>query len=149
VGDGSSWRHAGRRSRDTPRWPFAGRGRQAWKSRKPGGIGFGLGSAVVGHNRLTVYDSGQSQLYGPTERPDFSHIEGYEDHGVGLLFTWDRDKTLTGVVINVACPSQCSENLYQVSADFWHDTREELRHRLGPSLFVLPQASAAGRSVAL
>jgi len=117
---------------------------QAWKSRKPGGIGFGLGSAVVGHNRLTVYDSGKSQLYGPTERPDFSHIEGYENHGVGLIFTWDRNRKLTGVVVNVACPSQCSEHLYQVSADFWHDTREELRRRLGPDLFVLPQASAAG-----
>lgn len=123
---------------------IAGAVEQAWKSRKPGGIGFGLGSAVVGHNRLTVYDSGQSQLYGPTERPDFRHIEGYEDHGVGLLFTWDRSRKLTGVVINVACPSQCSENLYQVSADFWHDTRKELRRRLGPGLFVLPQASAAG-----
>ncbi len=123
---------------------IAGAVERAWKSRKPGGIGFGLGSAVVGHNRLTVYDSGKSQLYGPTERRDFSHLEGYEDHGVGLLFTWDRDKTLTGVVINVACPSQCSENLYRISADFWHDAREELRRRLGQHLFVLPQAAAAG-----
>ncbi len=123
---------------------IAGAVAQAWKSRQPGGIGFGLGSAVVGHNRLTVYDSGKSQLYGPTERPDFNHIEGYEDHAVNLLFTWDRDKKLTGVVVNVACPSQCSENLYQISADFWHDTREELRRRLGQHLFVLPQAAAAG-----
>ncbi|MCU0913950.1 MAG: hypothetical protein MUC88_05225 [Planctomycetes bacterium] len=117
---------------------------RAWKSRRPGGLGFGLGSAVVGHNRLTAYDSGKSQLYGPTARGDFSHIEGYEDHAVNLLFTWDRDKTLTGVVLNVACPSQCSEHLYQISADFWHDTRTELRRRLGQRLFVLPQASAAG-----
>lgn len=123
---------------------IAGAVEQAWKNRRPGGIAFGLGAAVVGHNRLTVYDSGKSQLYGPTERRDFSHIEGYEDHGVGLLFTWDRERTLTGVVINVACPAQCSENLYQISADFWHDTREELRRRLGPHLFVLPQAGAAG-----
>ena len=27
---------------------------QAWKNRKPGGISFGLGQAVVGHNRLAV-----------------------------------------------------------------------------------------------
>ena len=117
---------------------------QAWRNREPGGIGFGLGSAVVGHNRLTVYDSGKSQMYGATDRSDFSHVEGYEDHSVGLLFTWDRDKTLTGVVVNVACPSQCSESLYQISADFWHDTRQELRRRLGQQLFVLPQAAAAG-----
>jgi hypothetical protein len=83
-------------------------------------------------------------MYGATDRPDFSHIEGYEDHAVNLLFTWDRGKRLTGVVINVACPSQVSESIYQISADFWHDTREELRRRLGDHLFVLPQASAAG-----
>ncbi|MDY0169203.1 MAG: hypothetical protein RBS80_21855 [Thermoguttaceae bacterium] len=117
---------------------------QAWNARKPGGVGFGLGHAVVGHNRLVAYDSGRSGMYGATDRPDFSHVEGYEDHSVNLLFTWDADKKLTGVVVNVACPSQVSESIYQISADFWHDTREELRRRLGEDLFVLPQASAAG-----
>lgn len=123
---------------------IAGAVEQAWNARQPGGVGFGLGHAVVGHNRLVAYDSGRSQMYGATDRPDFSHIEGYEDHAVNLLFTWDRGKRLTGVVINVACPSQVSESIYQISADFWHDTREELRRRLGDHLFVLPQASAAG-----
>jgi hypothetical protein len=117
---------------------------QAWNARQPGGVGFGLGHAVVGHNRLTAYDTGRSQMYGTTDRPDFSHIEGYEDHAVNLLATWDADQRLTGVVINVACPSQVSESMYQVSADFWHDTREELRRRLGDQLFVLPQTAAAG-----
>ena len=117
---------------------------QAWKRRRPGGIGFGLGHAVVGHNRLIVYDSGSSQMYGRTDQADFSHVEGYEDHAVNLLFTWDADEELTGVVINIACPSQVSESIYQISADFWHDTREELRSRLGEHLFVLPQTAAAG-----
>jgi hypothetical protein len=83
-------------------------------------------------------------MYGPTDRPDFSHIEGYEDHSVHLLYTWDADQRLTGIVINVACPSQVSESIYQVSADFWHDTREELRRRLGDHLFILPQTAASG-----
>ncbi len=117
---------------------------QAWNARKPGGIAFGLGHAVVGHNRLMAYDSGRSQMYGRTDQPDFSHVEGYEDHGVRLLYTWDAERQLTGVVVNVACPSQVSESLYQISADFWHDTREELRRRLGEHLFVLPQTAAAG-----
>ena len=70
-------------------------------------------------------------MYGPTERRDFSHIGGYDDHAAGLLFTWDPDKTPTGIVINVARPSQCSESLCQISANFWHHTREEPRRRLG------------------
>jgi hypothetical protein len=117
---------------------------RAWNARQVGGVGFGLGHAVVGHNRLTVYTSGNSQMYGATDRPDFSHIEGYEDHAVHLLYTWDADQRLTGVVINVACPSQVSESIYEISADFWHDTREELRRRLGEHLFVLPQTGASG-----
>ncbi len=117
---------------------------RAWRGRAPGGIAYGLGHAVVGHNRLIAYASGRSQMYGKTDRPDFSHVEGYEDHALNVLATYDSERRLTGLVINIACPSQVTEGLYEVSADFWHDTREELRRRLGDDLFVLPQAAAAG-----
>ena len=116
---------------------------QAWTNRKPGGVSFGLGHAVVGHNRLTAYAGGSSQMYGSVDRPDFSHVEGYEDHSVGLLYTWNADRELTGVLINVAAPSQVSGGS-RISADFWHETRNELRNRLGEGLFVFPQCSAAG-----
>ena len=117
---------------------------QAWKERERGGMSFGLGHAVVGHNRLTAYTDGRSQMYGSTDRPDFSHVEGYEDHSVNLLYTWNADRKLTGVVVNVAVPSQATAGGSRVSADFWHETRNELRSRLGAGLFVLPQCSAAG-----
>jgi len=117
---------------------------QAWKGRKPGGVSFGLGHAVVGHNRLTAYTNGRSSMYGKTNRADFSHVEGYEDHSVNLLYTWSADRKLTGVVVNIAMPSQAGGCGSRVSADFWHDTRNELRRRLGKALFVLPQCSAAG-----
>jgi len=116
---------------------------QAWKNRKPGGVSFGLGHAVVGHNRLTAYTDGRSRMYGKPDQPDFSHIEGYEDHSVDLLYTWNADRELTGVLINVAVPSQASGGS-RISADFWHETRNELRRRLGAEFFVLPQCAAAG-----
>ncbi len=116
---------------------------RAWEDRKPGGVSFGLAHAVVGHNRLTAYSGGDSRMYGSTDRPDFSHVEGYEDHSVNLLYTWNADRELTGVLVNVAVPSQASGGS-RVSADFWHETRNELRRRLGEGLFVLPQCSAAG-----
>lgn len=122
---------------------IAGAVEQAWKGRKPGGVSFGLSHAVAGHNRLTAYDDGHSQMYGATDRPDFSHVEGYEDHAVNLLYTWDAEGELTGVVINLACPSQVSGGS-RITADYWHDARNELRQRLGEKLFVLPQCSAAG-----
>jgi hypothetical protein len=116
----------------------------AWKNRKPGGIGFGLGHAVVSHNRLAVDLSGKSKLYGKTDQAEFSHIEGYEDHSVNLLYTWDTKSKLTGVVINVASPSQVSEHEFLISADYWHDVKVELGKRLGKDVYVLPQCSAAG-----
>jgi hypothetical protein len=117
---------------------------RAWKSRKPGGISFGLGQAVVGHNRLQVDFSGNSLMYGNTNNEEFSHFEGYEDHSVNLLYSWDEKSNLTGVVINIACPSQSTENEYLISADFWHDTRLLVQQRLGKDVHVLPQCSAAG-----
>ncbi|MGC9317379.1 MAG: hypothetical protein ACP5KN_05000 [Armatimonadota bacterium] len=118
--------------------------REAWESREEGSVAFGLGYAVVGRNRRWVDVDGRSTMYGDTNTPEFSHIEGYEDHSVNVLATYDAGGELTGVIVNVPCPSQVTENLFVISADYWHETRHELRRRLGEELFVLPQASAAG-----
>lgn len=118
---------------------------EAWQQRRPGSLGYGYSYAVVGENRRVRYFDDRAQMYGPTNTPDFSHIEGHVDHTVSLLFTYDEAQQLTGTVVNVACPSQASEGGQDyVSADYWHDTREELRRRHGSGLFVLPQCSAAG-----
>ena len=94
---------------------------EAWTNRQPGGVSFGLGHAVVSHNRLVVYRDGQSKQFGEVNRPDFSHIEGFEDHSVGLLYTWNRKAELTGVVVNVPCAAWGMGT--QITADFWHETR--------------------------
>jgi hypothetical protein len=121
---------------------------QAWKSRKPGGISYGLGHAVVGHNRIATYHDGSSHMVGSfqkgsTANQEFSHIAGFEDHSVHMLYTWDERKNLTGVVINIACPAQVLRG-DKLSADYWHEVREVLRQSLGPNLYILPQISAAG-----
>ncbi len=117
---------------------------EAWKSRKSGAIGWGRGYAVVGFNRRVSYFDRTSEMYGKTDKPEFSHIEGYEDHGVDLLFTYDVEHKLTGMVVNVPCPSQCTEGASFISADYWHETRCEIRKRHGEKLFILPQCAAAG-----
>ncbi len=116
----------------------------AWKERTPGTIAYGQGQAVVGRNRRWVTHQGSANMYGNTDTPDFSHIEGFEDHSVGVLATYGDDGTLTGLVVNVPCPSQVGEEGYELSADYWYETRCELRKRFGASLFVLGQCSAAG-----
>ncbi len=129
---------------------------EAWQKRRNGGVGFGLGTAVVGHNRratFSVADStrkggavigGLTKMYGKTNDPNFTHIEGYEDHYVDLLYTFDDAGNVTGVVVNFACPSQETEMGMKVSADFWHEIREEVQRRLGSHVHVLGQCAAAG-----
>ncbi|HPD13528.1 MAG TPA: hypothetical protein PLE19_01170 [Planctomycetota bacterium] len=116
----------------------------AWQARQPGGVSWSLAYAVVGHNRRAHYSTGRSLMYGPTDRPDFDTFESTFDPGVELLFTWNAEGKLTGVVVNLACTSQEVENADYVSADFWHDARVELRKKHGEGLFILPQSSAAG-----
>jgi hypothetical protein len=117
---------------------------KAWESRRPGRAGWGLGHAVVAQNRRSVYADGRAQMYGPTDRPDFRGIEGPEDHGVEVLFFWDRDGKLFATAVNVACPAQEVEGGSAVNADFWHDVRETLRARHGKDLLVLGWTGAAG-----
>ena len=117
---------------------------EAWTRRQPGSIAYGLGHAVVGHNRRLCYEGGESRMYGRADDPAFRHVEGYEDHSLNVMATWDDAGALTGLIVNVACPSQVSEHEFKISADYWHDTRLALRERFGKNLFVLPQCAAAG-----
>jgi hypothetical protein len=116
----------------------------AWTDRAAGALSWGCGQAVVGCNRRQVKLDSTSQMYGDTSTDDFAHIEGDADHGVDLLFTYDAQHALTGMVVNLACPSQVTESTHFISADFWHEARTEIRARHGQHLHVLPQCSAAG-----
>ncbi len=116
----------------------------AWRNRKPSGMSRALGHAVVGMNRRAQYFSGSTIMYGGTNREDFANTEGYEDHGVEMLFFWDESKAVVGIVINIACTAQETEGLSEISADFWHDVRAEVRRRFSRDIFVLPQCAAAG-----
>ena len=117
---------------------------KAWRSRGPGSVGWGLGHAVVAQNRRSVYADGRAQMYGRTNARDFRGIEGYEDHGVEVLFFWNDKQQLVATAINVACPSQEVEGGSAVNADFWHPVRESLRAKYGKDLLVLGWTGAAG-----
>ena len=116
----------------------------AWNSRTPGALSWGRGYAVVGFNRRAAYLDGSTRMYGQTHAADFSHIEGHEDHAVELLFTHDPAHALTGMIVNVPCPAQCTGSACFVSADYWHETRQEIRRRHGEHVHILAQCSAAG-----
>jgi hypothetical protein len=116
----------------------------AWEARKPGAVGWGLGHAVVGHNRRAVYADGSAKMYGATDSPTFRNIEGYEDHAVEMLFFWDQNRKLVAAAINLACTAQEVESKSAVDADFVHPVRVSLRKRHGQQLAVLAWIGAAG-----
>ena len=116
----------------------------AWQHRQRGGVGWGLGHALVAHNRRAVYADGSAKMYGRTNVPTFRGIEGYEDHYVDVLFFFDRDREVIAVAVNVACPAQEVEGREKVNADFWHQVRLLLRRRFGEQLHVLAWSGAGG-----
>ncbi|MFC2087821.1 hypothetical protein ACFLSA_06655, partial [Bacteroidota bacterium] len=73
-----------------------------------------------------------------------SGIEGPTDPGVDMLFCWDLKKNLTGIIMNVSCPSQVTEAKYFVSSDYWSEVRKQIRERFSDDVFLLPQCGAAG-----
>lgn len=117
---------------------------EAWNNRKPAGISSELGYAVVGHNRRVRYANGTAEMYGSTKRDDFIGMEGASDPGVDMLFCWDQNKELTGIIMNVSCPSQVTEAKYYVSADYWSEVRKQLKNKFSKNIYVLAQCGAAG-----
>jgi len=116
----------------------------AWAGRSSGSVSRGFGYAVVGRCRRATYLDGTALMYGSTNREDFSGMESCDDHAVNLLFTRDADDKLTGIIVNLACTSQCDEHLSAFSADFWHDVREGIAARYGAAVHLLPQCAPAG-----
>ena len=131
---------------------------EAWENRKEGGVSYGYGYAVVGHQRRSVYfddtslrqtanpvaPNGHGIMYGKTNDPMFSHYETGADHFVNAMFTYDAQGKLTGILVNVPCPSQTSEMFSMQTADYWHDVRVAVAAEFGEDVFVLPQCAAAG-----
>ncbi len=130
---------------------------EAWQGRKPGGIAYGYGYAVVAHSRRVCYfkdmgnpekdimtPGGTAVMYGNTARPEFSHYEAGADHFLNALFTLDEKGDLTGIVVNVPCPSQLSEHYTKLSGDYWNEVRQNVAKEFGKDVYVLPQCAAAG-----
>ena len=118
----------------------------AWKSRRKGGVSWGFGYAVVAYNRRMSYLDGSSRMYGPTNADNFSHVEGFEDHGVHVLFVHDREQPAVpiGVAVDVACPAQEVESGKNMNADYWHYVRETLFKEFSPETAVLCLCGAGG-----
>jgi len=116
----------------------------AWNNRKEGAYANAFGRVAVGLCRRASYSDGSAQMWGDTNTAVFNALEGGSDSGVELLYIFDANKKLTGVVVNLACPAQCVQHRLFVSPDFWGEVKMLLRQHFGEDIFMLPQCSAAG-----
>lgn len=117
---------------------------KAWQSRTASGVSLQLGHAVIGHNRRVTYDDGTSLMYGNTDTVHYRGPEGPEDNGVEMMYFWNQSHELTGLVINVACPSQVVEGKDYISADYWGQVRQKIWAVYGKNVHVLGLCGAAG-----
>lgn len=116
----------------------------AWDSRKPGGYVPSFGRAAVGHCRRVSYDDGSAKMWGDTGIASFRELESGNDSGIELLFTYDEDNKLTGVLATVACPAQVLEHRSFMSSDYWGKVKENLRRVYGENLYVMGLCAPAG-----
>lgn len=133
---------------------------EAYESRAEGGIAYGYGYAVVAHSRRTCYFDdlskrpgvelnaltalhGHAKMYGEPNDEMFSHYEAGADHFINIMYTFDEQEKLTGAVVNIPCPSQNTESLDFVTADYWADIRAMIHKKYG-EIPILAQCAAAG-----
>lgn len=118
--------------------------KNAWESRKNSYYANEFGRAAVGMNRRVCYDDGTAQMWGDTNTANFVSLEGGNDSGIELIYTFDENKNLTGIVANICCPAQILEQRSFVSADFWGRARALVREKLGENVKMLSLCGAAG-----
>ncbi len=118
--------------------------KKAWENRKEALYANEFGRAAVGMNRRVCYDDGSAQMWGDTNTANFVSLEGGNDSGVELIYTFDLNKKLTGIVANIACPAQILEQRSFISADFWGRAKANLREKFGDDIFLLALCGAGG-----
>ncbi|MBR2498503.1 MAG: hypothetical protein IKB67_02190 [Clostridia bacterium] len=116
----------------------------AWNNRKPSYYQNAFGRAVVGMCRRVCYDDGSAKMWGDTNLANFEALEAGNDSGIELIYTFDENKQLSGVIANIACPAQVVEHRSYISSDYWGKVKANLRAKYGDHIQVLGLCSAAG-----
>ncbi len=118
--------------------------KKAWENREEAYYANEFGRAPIGMCRRVAYDDGSAKMWGDTNTANFVSMEGGNDSGIELLYTYDKNKKLTGVVANISCPAQILEQRSFISADYWGRAKAILREKLGEDIFLLGLCGAAG-----
>lgn len=117
---------------------------EAWNNRAEGAYANGFGRAAVGMCRRVCYDDGSAKMWGDANSANFTELEAGNDSGIEMMFTYDKNKKLTGVIANVACPAQVLEHQSFISSDYMGKVKRNLRALYGEEINFLGLVSPAG-----
>lgn len=117
---------------------------EAWNNRSEGTYACGFGRAAVGMCRRACYDDGSAKMWGDTTGANFTELESGNDSGIELMFTYDTSKNLTGIIANIACPSQVLEHQSVISSDYMGKVRGKIQEKYGKDVAFLGLLSPAG-----
>ena len=117
---------------------------ESWANRAEGMYACGFGRAAVGLCRRACYDDGSAKMWGDTNMANFTELESGGDSGIEMMFTYDTEKNLTGVIANVACPAQVLEHQWFISSDYMGKVRRNIQEKYGKNVSFLPIVSPAG-----
>lgn len=118
--------------------------KKAWDNRKEAMYANAFGRAPIGFCRRVCYNDGSAQMWGDTNTGTFTALEGGNDSGIELMYIFDGNKKLTGIVANIACPSQILEHRNFISADYWGEAKKRLRKEFGEEIYLLAMCGAGG-----
>ncbi len=117
---------------------------EAWNNRAEGAYACGFGRAAVGMCRRVCYDDGSAKMWGDSNSANFTELESGNDSGIEMMFTYDANKKLTGVIANVACPAQVLEHQSFISSDYMGKVKRNIREKYGDDVNFLGLISPAG-----
>lgn len=117
---------------------------EAWLARRPGGVSFGSGYAVLGHNRRVMDQAGRVSMFGRTNDETFRRIAGPEDHRIDWMLTWNEQGERTGLMCAFACPAQFITSFPGITADFVGELRQQCSEQWGVGMHVIGLIAPAG-----
>ncbi|MGE5532650.1 MAG: hypothetical protein ACM3VW_11100, partial [Bacteroidota bacterium] len=117
---------------------------QAVQSARPAKFGWAAGTAHVGFNRRLCWSDGTHSMYGDSQRPEFTGLEGPDDPTHSVFFAVDEDGKYIAIAHNNCSHMTCVEQASYASADFAGEARRLVRETLGNDLPVLYLQGASG-----
>ena len=84
---------------------------EAYENLSDGGFKTEFGRVSVGMNRRVCYNDNTAKMWGDVDKATFTELEAGTDNGMELMFVYDKNGKMTGLVSNIACPSQVMEQM--------------------------------------